>query len=55
MTPEKKNRLKSIIFIIVGLIAIAGIIIVIVHYLQVAKGGSSSTGCLIEPFLNLLL
>lgn len=40
MTQEKKNRLKTYLYILLAIIAVTGIIIIVVHYIQVANASS---------------
>ncbi|MCI2068177.1 MAG: hypothetical protein LKJ88_01180 [Bacilli bacterium] len=57
MTPEKRNRLKSIMYILITVICIAVIVFLLIRYIQVSNKlnsyKTSSTGLLplVEAFL----
>lgn len=58
MTPEKKNRLKSILYIIITVICIAVIVFLLVRYIQVNNElnsyKNSSAGLLPLSVIKLL-
>jgi hypothetical protein len=54
MTPEKKNRIKSIIYIIIALICIAAIIFLIVNYIVTKNKQTSSATALLYLSASLL-